>query len=82
MNIFVKEVRAKEARPWNGGTPVTISIFQWNKIAVQSINKAIKSVRKQAIIAGRSHSILGKGAVMAVCKNDKEAASNPAELTH
>ena len=81
MNIFVEEVRAKVPGVGMEEHQPLFPSFNGTKLQSSQINKAIKSVWKQAGIAGRIHStLLRKGAVTAVHKHQKEAASDLAEL--
>ena len=81
MKIFVQEVRSKVP---GVGTEEHLPVFpSFNGTKLQScqINKAIKSVWKKAGITGPIHStLLRKGAVTAIHKNKKEAASDLADL--
>ena len=81
MKVFVKEVRSKLPGVGTEEHHPVFPSFNGTKLHSSQINKAIKSVWKKAGITGPIHSsLLRKGAVTAIHKNQKEAASNLADL--
>lgn len=81
MKIFVQEVRSKVPGVGTEGHLPVFPSFNGTKLQSSKINKAIKSVWKKAGITGPIHStLLRKGAVTAIHKNKKEAASDLADL--
>ena len=81
MKTFVQEVRSKVPGVGTEEHQPVFPSFNGTKLQSSQVNKAIKPVWKKAGMTGPIHStLLRKGAVTAVHRNKKEAASNLADL--